>query len=64
VCSVGHSALVLRAREIMAGATFCTEVQLLGFQTAPTPESGLGTEGRKNLGGGGDVCLISREYKN
>ena len=52
MCSVGHSALVLRAREIMAGATFCTEVQLLGFQTAPTPESGLGTEGRKNLGGG------------
>jgi hypothetical protein len=47
MCSVGHSALVLRAREIMAG------VQLLGFQTAPTPESGLGTEGRNNGGGMG-----------
>jgi hypothetical protein len=32
---------------------FCTEVQLLGFQSALSPESGLGTEGRNNGGGMG-----------
>jgi hypothetical protein len=42
---------------------FCTEVQSLGFQSAPSPESGLGTEGGKNCGGRVNVCLISEVQK-